>query len=143
MVKTLIKNAGRSNKIKLYPKSWDFIDVSGSKRGNHVWDDDFSIHLHSIYLIQNEIAEKFEGLMAGGFNEILWHPKLSGVRRVHGETIGSEPDDMANVIEYASKFAMGIDPLKQRDDLPLSFQFPITGEERLLKRKVAQDIAAA
>lgn len=143
LVKTLIKNAGRSNKVKLYPRSWDFIDVFGSTTGSLVWDDDFSIHLHSIYLIRHEIAEKFEGLMAGGFNEILWHPKLSGVRRVHGESIGSEPDDMANVIEYASKFAMGIDPLKQRDDLPLSFQYPITGEERLLKRKVAQDMAAA
>lgn len=142
LVKTLIKNAGRSSKIEFYPKTYDFIDVFGSKRGNLVWDDDFSIHLHSIYLIKNEIAEKFEGLMAGSFNEILWHPKLSGIRRVHGEAIGSEPDDMANVIEYAGKFALGIDPLRQRDDLPLSFQYPITGEERLLRRRVAQDMAA-
>jgi hypothetical protein len=81
--------------------------------------------------------------MAGQFNEILWHPKLSGVRRVHGEPIGPEADDLANVIEYAGKFAMGIDPLRQRDDLPLSFQYPITSEERQLRRRVAQDMAAA
>jgi hypothetical protein len=143
LVKTLIKNAGRSSKIELYPRSWDFIDVFGSKRGNHVWDDDFSTHLHSIYLIKHEIAEKFDRMMAGNFNEILWHPKLSGVRRVHGEPIGSEADDMTNVIEYAGKFAMGIDPLRQRNDLPLSFQYPITSEERLLRRRVAQDMAAA
>jgi hypothetical protein len=143
LVKTLIKNAGRSNKIELYPKSWDFIDCFGSKHGKLVWDDDFSIHLHSIYLIKNEIAEKFERLMAGQFNEILWHPNLSGVRRVHGELIGSKADDMTNAIDYACKFAMGIGPLSQRDDLPLSFQFPITGEERLLRRKVAQELAAA
>jgi hypothetical protein len=143
LVKTLINNAGRSNKIELYPKTYDFIDVFGSKHGNEIWDDDFSIHLHSIYLIRNEIAEKFEGLVAGQYHEVLWHPKLNGIRAVHGEAIGSEPDDMANVIEYAGKFALGIDPLRQRDDLPLSFQYPITSEERLLKRRDAQMIAAA
>lgn len=143
LTKTLINNAGRSNKVELYPRSWDFVDVFGSKHGNLVWDDDFSIHLHSIYLIRNEIAEKFEGLMAGQFNEILWHPKLNGIRAVHGEAVGGEATDLANVIEYAGKFAMGIDPLRQRDDLPLSFQYPITGEERLLRRRVAQDMAAA
>lgn len=142
LVKTLIKNAGRSSKIELYPKTYDFIDVFGSKHGNLVWDDDFSIHLHSIYLIRNEIAEKFEGLMAQEFNPVLWHPKLNGIRRVHGEAIGSQPDDLRNVIEYAGKFAMGIDPLRHKDDLPLSFQYPITDEERLLKRRDAQMIAA-
>jgi len=143
LVKTLINNAGRSNKVELYPRSWDFIDVFGSKHHNHVWYDDFSIHLHSIYLIRNEIADKFDGLIAQEFGPVLWHPKLNGVRRVHGEAIGSQPDDLANVIEYAGKFAMGIDPLRQRDDLPLSFQYPITGEERLLKRQHAQALAAA
>jgi hypothetical protein len=143
IVKTLINNAGRSNKIELYPKTYDFIDCFGSKRGKLVWDDDFSTHTHSIYLIRNEIAEKFERLMDGQFNDILWHPKLNGIRAVHGEAIGSEPDDLANVIAYASKFTMRVDPLKQRDDLPLTNQYPISGFERVMKRQVAQDIAAA
>ena len=143
LVKTLITNAGRSSKIELYPRTWDFVDVFGSKHGNEVWDDDFSIHLHSIYLIKNEIADKFDRLVAGQFHEILWHPKLNGIRAVHGEAVGCEATDLANVIAYAGKFALGIDPLRRRDDLPLSFQYPITGEERLLKRQHAQFLAAA
>jgi hypothetical protein len=143
LVKTLINNAGRSNKTHLFHKTWDFIDCFGSKHGKLVWDDDFSTHTHSIYLLRNEIAEKFERLMVGQFNDILWHPKLNGIRAVHGEAIGGEPDDLANVVDYASKFVMRVDPLKQRDDLPLTNQYPISGFERVMKRQNAQDIAAA
>ena len=143
LVKTLINNAGRSNKIDLYHKTWDFIDCFGSKRGKLVWDDDFSVHTHSIYLLRNEIAGKFERLMDGQFNDILWHPKLNGIRAVHGEAIGGEPDDLANVISYASKSVLRIDPLKQKDDLPLTNQYPISNFERLLKRQDAQMMAAA
>ena len=110
IVKTLINNAGRSNKIDLYPKTYDFIDYFGSKHGKLVWDDDYSTHLHSIYLVRNEIAEKFERLMDGQFNDILWHPKLNGIRAVHGEGIGGEPEDLANVIDYASKSVLRVDP---------------------------------
>ena len=143
LVKTLINNAGRSNKIDLYHKTWDFIDCFGSKRGKLVWYDDFSIHTHSIYLVRNEIAEKFERMMVGQFNDILWHPKLNGIRAVHGEAIGGGASDLANVIDYASKSVLRVDPLKQRDDLPLTNQYPISGFERVMKRQVAQDIAAA
>ena len=81
--------------------------------------------------------------MDGQFNDILWHPKLNGIRAVHGEGIGGEPEDLANVIDYASKSVLRVDPLKQMDDLPLTNQYPISGFERVMKRQVAQDIAAA
>lgn len=142
LVKTLINNAGRSSKIELYPRTFDFVDVFGSKHHNHVWDDDGTIHLHNIYLIRPEISEKFEGLVDQEFGPILWHPKLTGIRGVHAEKVGSGSDDPANVIEYAGKTIFGINPLRQRDDLPLINQFPISTGERLLRKRHAQAQAA-
>lgn len=143
LVQSLVKNAGRAGKIELHPKTYDWMDVNGSKHHNHVFDDDGTLHIHSIYLIRNEISEKFDGLVAEQFLPILWHPKLSGVRAVHGERVGPEPDDLPKAISYASKFMAGIDPAGWKSDLPLSFQFPISTNERLLKRHDAQALAAA
>lgn len=143
LVQSLIKNASRAGKIELHPLTYDFMDVNGSKHHNHVFDDDGTLHLHSIYLIRNEIAEKFDGLVAGQFNQILWHPNLTGVRAVHGEAIGDEPDDLADTIEYASKFMTGFDPVGLKSDLPLSFQFPLSDAERRQRRSDAQMLHAA
>ncbi|WP_197274712.1 hypothetical protein [Novosphingobium sp. AAP83] len=142
LVQTLVKNAGRSGKIELHPLTFDFMDVNGSKHHNHVWDDDGTLHIHSIYLIRNEISVKFDGLLAEQFMPILWHPKLSGVRAVHGEAIGSEPSDLPKAIQYASKFMAGVDPMGWQSDLPLSFQFPLTNAERRQRRSDAQALAA-
>lgn len=141
LVQTLVKNASRPNKLQYHSLTYDFMDVYGSKHKNHVWDDDGTLHIHSIYLVRNEISEKFEWLMDQQFLPILYHQKLSGIRDVHAERIGSEPDDLSNVIEYAGKFVMGIDPLRQRDDLPLTNQYPISTSERLIKRQHAQEMA--
>lgn len=102
-----------------------------------------TIHLHSIYLIKPEICGKFEWLVDNQFWPILWHPKLNGIRSVHAEKIGSEADDLSNVIEYAAKCVFMINPLKVGHDLPLTNQYPITAEERRLKRQHAQSVAAA
>lgn len=143
LVQSLVKNAGRSSKIELHPLTFDFMDVNGSKHHNHVWDDDGTLHLHSIYLIRNELAEKFDGLVAEQFMPILWHPNLSGIRAVHGERIGSGPSDLPKTIEYASKFMAGVDPMGWQSDLPLSFQFPLTNAERRQRRSDAQMLDAA
>jgi hypothetical protein len=143
LVQTLVKNASRPNKIKFHPLTYDFMDVNGSKHQNHVWDDDGTLHIHSIYLVRSEIAGKFDGLMEQQFLPILYHPKLSGIRDVHAEPIGHGSNDLDNVIEYVGKTMFGINPLRQRDDLPLTNQYPITAEERRLKREHAQAMAAA
>ena len=143
LVQRLIKNASRPNKIDLHPKTYDFIDVNGSKRHNYVYDMDGTLHIHSIYLIRNEIVEKFEGLVAQDFQPILWHPNLSGVRDVHAIPIKSGPDDLPKTIEYASKFMVSFDPMGWKDDLPLSFQYPLTDDERRQRRADAQRLAAA
>jgi hypothetical protein len=143
LVQGLVKNAGRSTKIELHPLTYDWMDVNGSKHHNHVWDDDGTLHLHSIYLIRNEISKTFDGLVAEQFMPILWHKNLTGVRAVHGERIGSEPDDLPKAIEYCSKFMAGVDPMGWRSDLPLSHQFPLSNAERRQCRSDAQMLDAA
>ena len=143
LVQSLIKNASRPNKIDLHPKTYDFMDVNGSKHHNNVYDMDGTLHIHSIYLIRNEIVDKFEGLVAEEFQPILWHPNLSGVRDAHGIAIKSGPYDLPNTIEYASKFMVSFDPRGLKDDLPLSFQYPLTDYERMQRRSDAQRLAAA
>ena len=143
LVQSLVKNAGRDGKIELHPITYDFMDVNGSKHHNHVWDDDGTLHIHSIYLIRNEISEKFDRLVAQQFMPILWHPNLSGVRGVHGERVSPEPDDLPKAIEYASKFMVGFDPGGWKSDLPLSFQFPLSDAERRQRRLDAQMLDAS
>ena len=143
LVKSMINNAARSSKIDLFPVTFDYVDVVGSKHGNYLWFEDSAIHLHSIYLIKPEICGKFEWLVDNQFWPILWHPKLNGIRSVHAEKIGSEADDLSNVIEYAAKCVLTINPLKVGHDLPLTNQYPITAQERLMKRQHAQSVAAA
>lgn len=143
LVKSMINNAARPSKIDLFPVTFDFVDVVGSKHGNYLWFEDSAIHLHSIFLINPRICDKFDWLMKEQFWPIIWHPKLNGIRSVHAEKIGSEADDLSNVIEYAAKCLFGINPLRQKDDLPLTNQYPITAEERRLKRQHAQSVAAA
>ena len=143
LVQSLIKNAGRSGKIELHPLTFDFMDVNGSSHHNHVWDDDGTLHLHSIYLIRNEISEKFDGLVADQFMPIIWHKNLTGIRGAHGERIGSQPNDLSKSIEYASKFMTGFDPMGLKSDLPLNFQYPLSDAERRQRRADAQRLHAA
>lgn len=138
LTQSLIKNAGRSGKIELHPKTFDFLDVNGSKNNNPVWDDDSTLHLHSIFLIRNEIADKFDGFVDDEFMHVLWHPNLTGIRGVHADAIGSEPENLSKAIEYSSKFTTGFDPLRTKADLALSFQYPISSSERRLRRQHAQ-----
>ena len=143
VVQSLVNNAERPNKLQFHPLTYDFMDVYGSKHHCHVWDDDGTLHIHSIYLVRNEIAGKFDSLIEGRFHPVIWHPKLTAIRDVHAEPIGSGPDDLANAIQYAGKTVLGIDPLRHRDDLPLINQCPISTDERLLKRQHAQSLATA
>ena len=143
LVQSLVKNATRPNKIDLHPITFDFMDVNGSKHHNHAWDMDGSLHIHSIWLIRNEISEKFDRLAAEQFMPILYHKNLTGIRSIDAKPIGSQRDDLTTAIEYASKLVFGFDPLQTNDDLPLIFQFPLTNDERRQLRFDAQMLAAA
>jgi hypothetical protein len=104
---------------------------------------DSSLHIHSIWLIRNEISEKFDRLAAEQFMPILYHKNLTGIRSVDAKASGSQRDDLTTAIEYASKLMFAFDPLQTNDDLPLIFQFPLTGDERRQRRSDAQMLAAA
>jgi hypothetical protein len=143
LVQSLVKNASRASKIELHIRSYDFMDVNGSKHHNHAWDMDGSLHIHSIWLIRNEISEKFDRLAAEQFMPILYHKNLTGIRSIDAKPIGSQRDDLTTAIEYASKLVFGFDPLQTKDHLPLVFQFPLTNDERRQRRSDAQMLAAA
>jgi hypothetical protein len=143
LVQSLVKNATRPNKIHLHIRSYDFMDVNGSKHNNHAWDMDGTLHIHSIWLIRNEISEKFDRLAAEQFMPILWHKNLTGIRSIDAKPVGSQRDDLTTAIEYASKLVFGFDPLQTKDHLPLVFQFPLTHDERRQRRSDAQMLAAA
>ena len=143
LAQSLVKNASRASKIDLHIRSYDFMDVNGSKHHNHAWDMDGTLHVHSIWLIRNEISEKFDRLAADQFMPILWHKNLTGIRSIDAKAIGTKPDDLPKAIEYASKLVFGFDPLQTNDDLPLIFQFPLTNDERRQSRSDAQMLAAA
>jgi len=143
LVQSLVKNATRPSKIHLHIRSYDFMDVNGSKHNNHAWDMDGTLHIHSIWLIRNEISDKFDRLAAEQFMPILWHKNLTGIRSIDAKPIGSQRDDLTTAIEYASKLVFGFDLLQTKEDLPLVFQFPLTHDERRQRRSDAQMLAVA
>ena len=122
LLQFLIKNNDRKSKKPLYPLTFDFVDVHGSKHHNLVFDDDGSVHLHSIYLVRNEIADRFDSLIEQSFMPVLWRPSLTGIRAVHGKPIGSEPGELSTVIEYASKYMTSQSARRIMADMPLYSQ---------------------
>ena len=141
IIQFLIDNANRNSKLHLHPRTYDFVDVNGSKHQNHILDENGTLHIHSIYLVRNEIQEEFERLIAQEFRQILWQPKLNGIRQVHAERIADGPDDLRNVLAYNSKFALGLGRSGDFAELPLFHMFPISSEERGHKRRVARQLA--
>ena len=142
LISHLVNNGTRKSKRRFHPSTFDCIDVNGSKFFAPVVDDDGTLHIHSIYLIRNEISDRLDSLIEQHFMPILSHHNLTGIRAVHGKPIGSEPGKLRKVINYNSKFMTSHYARYNLADMSLYSQYPITDEERRQRRRDAQRLQA-
>jgi hypothetical protein len=96
-------------KKHLHPITLDYIDFPKSKSGNAL-EAIAMPHIHSIYLIDEAIAEKFENMYIQGLDRVLKHTKLDKLATCYVQKINeyegtSGPHQLFNTVKYCSKYA--------------------------------------
>lgn len=106
LVSNLINHPKR--KRYLHPISADFIDFPKNKRGLPL-DQTLMPHVHSIYLVDEVIADLFEPMYLQGLDRVLKHQKLNRLSTCKVEKIQeyrqtSGSHQLYNTIKYCSKY---------------------------------------
>ena len=127
-----------TKKSYLYPITYDFFDVSGTRTNPKAAFTENTIpHIHSIYLVHEHTIDKFNHLIDEEFQSVVNHPSLCD----YVQTIDSRPikDDLPQVVSYCSKFYDNHYARSIRDEYNLFNQFPITNSEKKLLAKERED----
>lgn len=115
------------DKRHLLPLTFDCFDIRGSKVSVSIPVNRNEIpHIHSIYLVHQDVLPRFSDLADSGCREILFHPAF--IKLIHSVEI-LPVDDMRGVVSYSSKFARNVYVQKKRNDVDLVFQQPIALSE--------------
>lgn len=119
-----------SKKRHLHPRTFDFIDLPGTRHTSKVNVSEPSVpHIHSVYLLHTETLKLFEDLRSTDFQVIRTHPSLKNIV----ESIDARPiadGTIDRVVNYSSKFARN----RAADDVPLFTMYPITTDEQRTRR---------
>lgn len=106
LVGHLIKRPKR--RPDLHPLTCDYIDFPKSSSGKPL-EITAMPHIHSIYLIDEVIADKFEDMCTEGLDRVLKHEKLNklatcDVQKINEYPETSGPHQLFNTIRYSSKY---------------------------------------
>ena len=118
-----------TKKSHLYPKTFDFLDVDGTRNNPRAAFTENTIpHIHSIYLVHEQTLGRFQTLASNDFQSIVLHPSLSDFLRV----INAKPitETIPHAVSYCSKFFDNHYARRIRDDYPLFNQFPLAEFEK-------------
>lgn len=81
-----------------HPRTFDFLDIPFGK-------DTISVpHIHSIWLLRDELKDRFEALISNKCKALLELHALRNVQEVFIIPIDETENDLATVIDYSSKF---------------------------------------
>jgi hypothetical protein len=118
-------------KAYLQPKTYDFLDVTGSRGNPGVTFTETTIpHVHSVYLIHEQTLARFQKLADSGFDMVVNHESNRPfVSSIHAQPI---TDNLPEVVGYCSKFydAYYARSLREDSDYELFRQHPLTADER-------------
>lgn len=92
-----------TRKPYLFPRTYDFLDIDHTDKSKSVTFTETTIpHIHSIYLVHDDLVKKLEQHIGQQFITITNHKHFVGSTR----TIDARPiiDDLPKVVSYCSKF---------------------------------------
>ena len=106
LVGHLIKRPKR--RPDLHPLTCDYIDFPKSSIGEPL-EVTAMPHIHSIYVVDEVIADKFEDMYTEGLDRVLKHEKLNKLATCDVQKINEYPDttnphQLFNTIRYSSKY---------------------------------------
>jgi len=106
LVSHLIKRPKR--RPDLHPLTCDYIDFPKMSLGYPLYMTKMP-HIHSIYLVDEIIADKFEDMYTVGFARVLKHKELNKLATCEVQKINEDPEttgphQLFNTIRYSSKY---------------------------------------
>ena len=106
LIRQLIKRPKR--RPDLHPLTCDYIDFPKSSLGKPL-EVTAMPHIHSIYLVDEVIADKFEDMYTVGLDRILKHEKLKNLATCEVQKVieypgTTNPHQLFNTIRYSSKY---------------------------------------
>jgi hypothetical protein len=128
-----------SKKPYLYPRTYDFFDVPGTRTNiNAAFTERTIPHIHSIYLVHQDTLNAFQNLIDDKFYSVVSHDSnIDFIASIHAEPI---THDLPRAVAYCSKFYDNCYATSMRTDYDLFRQFPITNEEKQLLAKERENL---